>query len=152
MVTKKLPLELEEMELTEVETQREQQHLVQLQQSAAFPMVQSEESNFLNQLWLEIWHMFGISREILSQHNLPIFPVATVDEIRNTQRRLQGGESAIQRVNENPSDGIMLVQLIGLRCALIIEYKAVWPAWLVVHLNFLSHRLMMERLASTWSP
>ena len=141
------------MKLTEQETQKVQQrHLLQLHQSAAFPMGQSE-SNFLNQLWLEIWHMFGISREDLSRRNLPIFgPVATVDEIRNMQRRLLGGESAIQRVNENPRDGIMLVELIRLRCALIIEYKAVWPAWLVVLLDFLSHRLRMERLASTWSP
>ena len=135
------------MKLTEEETQRvEQQQLVQAQlvQSqleAAFQTHQLQ-LNLLNQLWSEILHMFGVTSNILLHHNLPTLPVITDNDIENMQRRLAGSEYALQIVNEGP-DGMMLAQLYRLRCALIIECKAVWPSWLMVLLKFLSHRLMM---------
>ncbi len=99
--------------------------------------------NLLNQLRSEILHMFGVTSNILLHHNLPTLPIITDDEIENMQRRLAGSEYALQIVNEGP-DGMMLAQLYRLRCALIIECKAVWPNWLImVLLKFLSHRLMM---------
>ena len=135
------------MKLTEEETQRVEQQqlvhaqLVQSQLEAAFQTHQLQ-LNLLNQLWSEILHMFGVNSNILLHHNLPTLPVITDDEKENMRRRLASSEYALQRVNEG-LDGIMLAQLYRLRCALIIECKAVWPNWLMVLLKFLSHRLMM---------
>jgi hypothetical protein len=138
------------MELTEEEqvgliAQRleQQEQLVQLQQYAAFAMSQLDP-NFLMMV-VHPWLMSEITGD-----NLQIFPISsaiTDDKIRNTHRRLLRAESATQRVNED-LDEIMLAEWSKLRCA-IVEYKAVWPTWLLVLLKFLSHRqhrLMMESL------
>ena len=146
LITKKLPLELKQMELTEEETQRvaeQQQHQLLLSQRWAEYQMYRLYLNFLNQLWIDIWYTFGITSDILSQNNLPrVLPVLTVDNESYIQRLFSGEKSALQRVNAGP-DGMMLPQLIRLECALK-ECKAVWPSWLILILKFLSARLMME--------
>ena len=145
-ITKKLPLELKQMELTEEETQKvaeqQLQQLVLSQRRAEYQMYRLHP-NLLNQLWIDIWYTFGITSDILSQTNLPsVLPVLTADDKSYIQRLSTGHKFALQRVNEGP-DGMMLPQLIRLECALK-ECKAVWPNWLIVILKFVSARLMME--------
>jgi hypothetical protein len=120
---KTLPLELDQMELTEeekvIEQMVEQRRFAQLQQHAAIAMCQLNP-NFLNEL--HRWHMHAIMGEILSQRNLPIFPISA-EEISNTQRRLV--ESVIQRVQGDPYE-IMLTELFRMLCA-ITECKLANP-------------------------
>ena len=134
------------MELTEEETQRVAEQQLQqlvLSQRWADYQIYRLHLNFLNQLWIDIWSTFGITSDILSQYNLPlVLPVLTFEDESYVQRLFSGDKSALQRVNEGP-DGMMLPQLIRLRCALK-ECKAVWPNWLIVILKFLSARLMKE--------
>jgi hypothetical protein len=116
LVTKELPLDLEQMELTEEEKVKvqivQQRQFVQFQQHAALAMCQLDP-NFLNEL--HRWHMHAIIGEILSHRNLPIQVPISIDEVRNTQRQLL--ESAIERVSEDPN-GIMLAELFRLQCAI----------------------------------
>ena len=110
-----IPLELEQMKLTEEEKIKEQiveqRRYVQLQQRAAFALCESYP-NFLNDL--HRWHMHVVISDILSQRSLPVFSISD-DEVRNSPKRLL--ESAIQRVQEDPN-GIMLAELLRLQCVI----------------------------------
>ena len=126
----KLPLELEQMKLTDEEkvlARRvgQQQFLqvqlyAQLQALEMFPL----DFNVLNQLW----HMSYKAREILSRCNLARFPVNT------EERQLPATESVIRRLNG------VIAEFYQLQNA-IKEYKAVWPPRLIVLLTFLSQKL-----------
>ena len=133
-----LPLELEQIELTEEETEVlawrvEQQQFVQVQ---LYEQLQQALAMFqldFNVLY-QLWHMSDKAREMLSRCDLTRFPIDT------EQRQLPGTESAIQRSNGDSSENL-IAEFYQLQNA-IKEYKAVWPprARLIVLLTFLSRQ------------
>ncbi|XP_028402922.1 uncharacterized protein LOC114525708 [Dendronephthya gigantea] len=101
LIGKKLPLDLQQMKLTEEEELKaervEKLQIALLGQEIALALYQSRP-NFLNDL--HNWQMRSIFSNILSQRNLPIF---TVDEINNEQTQMI--ETFLRRCNmDNPID------------------------------------------------
>ena len=136
----KLPLELEQMVLTEEEKvlawRVEQQQFVQVQLHEQLQQALAMFQLDFNVLY-QLWHMSDKAREILSARDLTRFPVDM------EQRQLPSSESAIQRVNGDSSQNL-IAEFHQLQNA-IKEYKAVWPPRLIVLLTFLSQKLMMAR-------